>query len=212
MRYSVIPVTLLQQNCTLVWCEETRKGVVIDPGGEVPRILKEIARREVQVERVLITHGHLDHAGGAAALARHLQAPIEGPHEADRFLLDLLPWQGQMLGLEGESFLPERWLAEGDSIVFGKASLEVRHCPGHTPGHVVYANAKAGFAQVGDVLFAGSIGRTDLPGGDTAALTRSIKEKLWPLGDGTVFVPGHGPASTIGKERLSNPFVADRRG
>jgi glyoxylase-like metal-dependent hydrolase (beta-lactamase superfamily II) len=208
LQYLVVPVTGFEQNCTLLWCEKTRKAVVIDPGGDVPRIRKAIADRQLELERILVTHGHVDHAGGAADLARATGVPIWGPHEADSFWIEAMERQSQMFGLPGaRPFTPERWLAEGDRIAFGEVTLEVLHCPGHTPGHVVFFDPVARLAQVGDVLFRGSIGRTDFPGGDHDTLIDSIHGKLWPLGDDVAFVSGHGPMSTIGEERRSNPFV-----
>ncbi len=206
----ILPVTPYQQNCSLVWCQASMKGAVIDPGGELPRIEHAIAAKGVTVEKILLTHGHMDHAGGAAALAKKLGVPIEGPNEADRFLLDSLAEQGTRFGLPGaENCAPDRWLEDGDSVSVGEAVLGVRHCPGHTPGHVVFYNLPAKLAFVGDVLFKGSIGRTDLPGGSFEQLIGSITARLWPLGDDMRFVPGHGETSTFGFERKTNPYVAD---
>ncbi|HMU91052.1 MAG: MBL fold metallo-hydrolase [Pseudomonadales bacterium] len=209
MKYAVIPVTPFQQNCTLFICEKSSKAVVIDPGGEVDRILQLVAQQGATVEKILVTHGHLDHASGVADLAERLGVPIEGPHEADRFWIEQIPKQGEMFGFKGRSFEPDRWLADGDRVRFGEVTLEVLHCPGHTPGHVVFFAPEARLAQVGDVLFAGSIGRTDFPLGDHQTLIDSITHKLWPLGDDVTFIPGHGPESTFGYERKTNPFVAD---
>jgi hydroxyacylglutathione hydrolase len=229
IKAAIVPVTPFQQNCTILWQEPDRRAAVIDPGGDVPRILEAIAKLEVRVERILLTHGHIDHAGGAAALkealeqgngggaaagpatgARPAAVPIEGPDERDRFLLDGLEAQAGMFGMSGvRNVLPDRWLAEGDTVLIGEEPFEVLHCPGHTPGHVVFVNREARFAIVGDVLFAGSIGRTDLPYGDHAALLRGIKGKLLPLGDDLSFICGHGPGSTIGTERRTNPFLQD---
>jgi hydroxyacylglutathione hydrolase len=211
MKFAVIPVTPFQQNCSLLWCEETGQGVVVDPGGDLPHILAAIDEHRVEPVKILLTHGHIDHAGGTAQLARELHLPIEGPHEADRFWIDALPQQGGMFGLpRAQAFIPERWLEHGDTVRFGRVELAVRHCPGHTPGHVVFFDAASRLAIVGDVLFQGSIGRTDFPGGDFDTLIRSIREQLWPLGDDVAFIPGHGPGSTFGRERRTNPFVADR--
>lgn len=207
----VTPVTPLQQNCTTVWCTKTMKAAVIDPGGSVDAILGEVARRGLTLDQIWITHGHLDHAGGAAEMAEKSGAPIIGPHPDDQFWIDGIEAQGQMYGLpEARGFIPTRWLDEGDELTLGKTRWAVRHCPGHTPGHVIFFNEAARFAQVGDVLFKGSVGRTDFPRSDPAALIRSVIDKLWPLGDDVTFVPGHGPHSTFGEERRSNPFVSDR--
>lgn len=210
MRYAVIPVTPFQQNCTLAWCEASRKAVLVDPGGEPQRLLAAAHKHEVQVERLLLTHGHVDHAGAAGILADQLGVPIEGPHRDDAFLLNALPQQCQMFGFPPtDSFIPQRWLDDGDVVRFGTVELEVRHCPGHTPGHLVFFERTTRLAFVGDVLFHGSIGRTDFERGDHAALIASIRNKLWPLGDDVTFIPGHGQSSTFGRERRSNPFVAD---
>jgi hydroxyacylglutathione hydrolase len=207
----VIPVTMFQQNCSLVWCERTRKAALIDPGGEPDRLLAAVAQHELVVEKLLVTHAHIDHAGAVADVARRLDVPIEGPQRADQFWIDLLPQQGQSYGFPlAESFTPDRWLEDGDAVTVGEEQFEVRHCPGHTPGHVVFFHAGARLAFVGDVLFQGSIGRTDFPRGDHATLLESIRTRLWPLGDDVTFVPGHGPTSTFGHERRTNPFVADR--
>lgn len=212
--FRILPVTPFQQNCTLLWCEATRKAVVIDPGGEVEHILAAIAKLGIEVERILLTHGHIDHVGGAVPLAEALSIPIEGPHKEDAFLIegDYLPRQCVRFGLpEVAGFTPSRWLEDGDSVRVGEETLQVIHAPGHTPGHVVYFHAGARLAQVGDVLFAGSIGRTDFPRGDHPALIQSIREKLFPLGDDVQFISGHGPMSDFGQERASNPYVGDRR-
>jgi hydroxyacylglutathione hydrolase len=223
LKVAIVPVTPFQQNCTILWQEPGNRGVVVDPGGEVPRILEAIGKLEVRIERILLTHGHLDHAGGAAALKEALEqaaatggaaaaspaaVPIEGPDERDCFLLEGLEAQAPMFGMSGvRNVLPDRWLAEGDEVRIGDHAFEVLHCPGHTPGHLVFVNRPARFAIVGDVLFAGSIGRTDFPYGDHAALIGAIKDKLLPLGDDFSFICGHGPGSTIGTERRTNPFV-----
>jgi hydroxyacylglutathione hydrolase len=205
----VVPVTAFQQNCSLVRCRASGRGVVIDPGGEVERLLEAAARRKIELEAIWLTHAHCDHAGGTAELARRTGLPIIGPHVDDGFWIESLPEQAAMFGLEPTSvFEPTRWLSGGERLVCGAAQVEVRHCPGHTPGHVVFVQHEAQVAIVGDVLFQGSIGRTDLPRGDHATLIRSIREKLFPLGDDVAFLPGHGPASTIGEERRSNPFLS----
>lgn len=211
LQLAILPVTPYQQNCSILWCTATRRGAVIDPGGETARIRQAIAGDGLAVEKVLLTHGHHDHAAGAARLARELGVPVEGPHADDAFLLEALAGYRHLPGFaEAEPVTPRRWLADGDTVRVGEVEFTVRHCPGHTPGHVVFFQREARLALVGDVLFRGSIGRSDLPGGDQAALIRSITDKLWPLGDDVTFVPGHGPFSTFGEERRHNPFVADR--
>lgn len=209
LKAAMIPVTPLAQNCSLIWCTQTNRAAVVDPGGDLPKIHAAIAKAGVTVEKILITHGHIDHCGEAGALARALGVPIEGPHEADRFWIARLAEDGRAWGLRGESFEPDRWLDEGDQVHVGALELAVHHCPGHTPGHVVFHHAPSKLALVGDVLFEGSIGRTDFPMGDHAALIDSIVTKLWPLGDDTVFIPGHGRPSRFGIERQTNGFVAD---
>jgi len=211
VKVQVIPVTPFQQNCTLLCCEETGKAAVVDPGGEVDRIESVAETAGFEIEKILVTHGHIDHAGGVAALARRLQVPVEGPHPDDRFWLDGLATAGREFGFSGaEPFVPDRWLYEGDTVCFGNISLDVHHCPGHTPGHVIFFQPRIRLAIVGDVLFRGSIGRTDFPRGDYDTLIRSIQERLWPLGDDVQFIPGHGPVSTFGYERKTNPFVGER--
>lgn len=211
LRAFIIPVTPFEQNCSLLCCTETRKAAVVDPGGDLDRILRAVEQTKVEVEKILLTHGHVDHAGGAGALARQLGAPIEGPQREDRFWLDMLATRGAQFGLAGVGPCePDRWLEQGDTVSFGHIQLEVRHCPGHTPGHVIFFHRPSRLAVVGDVLFQGSIGRTDLPRGDYATLLRSIREQLWPLGEDVQFIPGHGPMSTFGAERRNNPFVGDR--
>lgn len=211
MQYRIVPVTPFQQNASVIWCTETRRGAVVDPGGDLDRIAKVIADEGVQIEKILLTHGHLDHAGATKPLAERLHVPIEGPHEGDRFWIDGMDEQGRAFGVRGGlPFTPDRWLVDGDQVSVGHLTLEVRHCPGHTPGHVIFFHAPSKLALVGDVLFAGSIGRTDFPGGDYDTLIEAIRGKLWPLGDDVAFIPGHGPMSTFGEERRSNPFVADR--
>jgi hydroxyacylglutathione hydrolase len=210
IRALIAPVTPLQQNCTIVWCARTLKAAVIDPGGEVPRLLAAIEQHGLTLEKIWVTHGHLDHAGGTAALKKATGAPIEGPHPDDSFWIDDIETSGARWGLpEARSFTPDRWLGDGDVVTLGETEFEVLHCPGHTPGHVIFFNRAARFAQVGDVLFQGSIGRTDFPRGNHADLIRAITTKLWPLGDDVRFVPGHGPMSSFGQERRTNPFVAD---
>ena len=207
---TIIPVTTFQQNCMLLWCEATRRAAVIDPGGDVPSILEAVRRSNVTVEKIWLTHGHIDHVGGAAELRDALSVPIEGPHVADKFLLDHTEESGARFGMTGaRNFAPDRWLDEGDQVHIGDLTFEVLHCPGHSPGSVVFFAGELRFAHVGDVLFCGSIGRTDLPGGNHATLIKSITDKLLPLGDDVQFVCGHGPASTIGQERHTNPFLAD---
>ena len=206
----IAPVTPLQQNCTIVWCAKTNKAAIIDPGGEVPRLLKALADQDLTLEKIWITHGHLDHAGGAAALQEATGVPIEGPHPDDQFWIDDIGVNGARWGMpDARSFTPDRWLGDGDVVTLGETEVEVVHCPGHTPGHVVVFHRQARFAQVGDVLFKGSIGRTDFPRGNFDDLIASITGKLWPLGGEVQFVPGHGPMSTFGAERKSNPYVSD---
>ena len=213
MKYSIIPVTAFQQNCTLLWCESTNKAAVVDPGGDIAKITAKVAELGVELEKILLTHAHIDHAGGTAELAAQAGIPVEGPHLEDKFWIDGLPQQSQMFGFpDVEVFDPDRWLVDGDTVSVGEETLDVLHCPGHTPGHVVFYNAAEQLALVGDVLFQGSIGRTDFPKGDHPTLIRSIREKLFPLGDEVAFIPGHGPMSTFGQERKSNPFVSDHRG
>jgi glyoxylase-like metal-dependent hydrolase (beta-lactamase superfamily II) len=207
VRAAIIPVTPFQQNCTLLWCEKTKKAAVVDPGGDLDNIREAIAQSGVTVEKIILTHGHIDHAGGAAELREDLGVTIEGPHEADRFLLERLAEQGQAYGFPARAVTPDRWLNEGDTVTIGDLTLNVLHCPGHSPGSIVLVSKDQRFALVGDVLFQGSVGRVDLPGGDGKALIRSIKDKLLPLGDDITFICGHGPMSTIGQERQSNPFL-----
>ncbi len=211
MRAIVIPVTPFVQNCSLLCCEETGMAAVVDPGGDIDQIIEAARNEQVEIEKILVTHGHIDHVGGVADLAERLGVPIEGPHPEDQFWIDGLPMQSRMFGFHAvRPFTPDRWLAGGDRVRFGNIELEVRHCPGHTPGHVIFFQPEAKLAIVGDVLFQGSIGRTDFPKGDYATLIRSIREQLWPLGDDVRFIPGHGPDSTFGEERRHNPFVGDR--
>ena len=211
MQVYVVPVTAYAQNCSLLVCEQTGKAAVVDPGGEIDRILAQAEEAGASIEKILVTHGHFDHVGAVSEFAERLGVPVEGPHEADRFLLESLPdWCLRFGFPPGRAFEPDRWLADGDTVVFGAQTLQVRHCPGHTPGHVIFFHPTDRLAIVGDVLFQGSIGRTDFPRGDHATLLASIREKLWPLGDDVTFLPGHGPASTIGAERRDNPYVRDR--
>ena len=213
LKYRIIPVTPFQQNCSLVWCDETRKAAVVDPGGDLDRIRAAVEEEAVRVEKILLTHAHIDHAGGTAELAGKLDIPIEGPHREDHFWIVGLPQQAAMFRFPApEVFTPDRWLEDGETVAVGNETLSVLHCPGHTPGHVVFFHEGSGLALVGDVLFQGSIGRTDFPKGDHATLIRSIREKLFPLGDEVAFIPGPGPMSTFGRERATNPFVSDRRG
>ncbi len=205
---AIIPVTPFQQNCMLLWCEASKRAVVIDPGGDVPRIRQAIAQAGVQVEKIWLTHGHIDHVGGAAELRDALKVPIEGPHRADSFLLDHVVESGASFGIAGvRNFAPDRWLEQDDQVSIGELTFDILHCPGHSPGSVAFFSKAMRFAVVGDVLFNGSVGRTDLPGGDHATLIRSITGKLLPLGDDVQFVCGHGPGSTIGHERRTNPFL-----
>jgi len=208
MKYQIIPVTPLQQNCSLLYCETTMHGAVVDPGGEVDRIIAAAQQVGVTIKKILVTHPHLDHIGGVAELADRLQLQIEGPHKEDQFWIDAIPQQCEMFGFPPiEGFTPDRWLNHGDQVTFGNITLEVLHCPGHTPGHVVFFQKDGGIAIVGDVLFQGSIGRSDFPRGDHNTLIKSIKEQLLPLGDHVRFIPGHGPMSTFGEERSNNPFI-----
>ena len=210
LKAAIMPVTPFSQNCTLLWCAETNKAALVDPGGEVDRILAAIEEQGVEVEKILLTHGHIDHAGGAAELRDKLEVPIEGPQREDAFWLDQLEQSAESYGFEGvRNVTPDRWLEEGDKVTVGTLELDVFHCPGHTPGHVVFYHQPSKLALVGDVLFEGSVGRTDFPRSDTEALILSIKQKLWPLGEDVTFIPGHGPASTFGRERRTNPFVGD---
>lgn len=210
LQFAIFPVTQFAQNCSLLWCDETAQAALVDPGGEAPRLLGEIAKRGLTLTQVLLTHGHLDHVGAASAIAEQCQVPIIGPHAEDQFWLDSLAKQSQMFGFAPATpFTPSRYLQEGDSVTIGNETLEVRFCPGHTPGHVVLWHAASGVVWVGDVLFAGSIGRTDFPRGDHPTLLASIRNRLWTLDDATVVVPGHGPNTTIGREKRTNPFLRD---
>jgi len=210
MKYTIVPVTAFAQNCTVLACEKTQAAAIVDPGGEAEKIIAVIEKLCLSPERVLLTHGHLDHVGAAQALAKHYAIPIYGPHVADAFWLNLLPQQAQMYGFEpSESFRPDHWLTHGEVVAFGQETLKVRHTPGHTPGHVIFYHAASKLALVGDVLFHGSIGRTDFPQGNHLALLRAIREQLWPLGKDTQFIPGHGPNSSFGVEMATNPYVMD---
>ncbi len=210
MKAVIVPVTAFEQNCTILWCTETMKGAVVDPGGDIDQIIAAAEENGVTIEKILITHAHIDHAGGAGELAERLGVPIEGPHKDDDFWIQGLPNQSREYGFPlARTFVPDRWLEGGDSVCVGNLKLDVVHCPGHTPGHVVFFHPGQKLAIVGDVLFQGSIGRTDFPKGNHQDLLDSITQKLWPLGDDVTFVPGHGPASTFGNERKSNPYVAD---
>jgi hydroxyacylglutathione hydrolase len=205
----IIPVTPLQQNCSLLWCTETMTGAFVDPGGDLDLLKRAAAEHKVEIEKILLTHGHIDHCGSAGLLARELAVPIEGPHQADLFWISRLEEDGRNYGIAGKPFQPDRWLENGDRVSIGTLSFDVYHCPGHTPGHVVFHHAPSKLAIVGDVLFKGSIGRTDFPMGNHQQLIDAITGRLWPLGDDTAFIPGHGPMSSFGYERRSNPFVAD---
>jgi len=207
----IIPVTPFQQNCTLLWDAATKRAAFVDAGGEVDRLLERVSFHGLTLEKLLVTHGHLDHAGGVAELAERLKLPIEGPHEDDRFWIDGMPDAAKQYGFPAtRSFVPDRWLQHGDSVTLGSLSFDVLHCPGHTPGHVVFHHAPSKLALVGDVLFQNSIGRTDFPRGNHADLINAIRNRLFPLGNDTRFVPGHGPMSTFAQERQSNPYVADK--
>ncbi|MFO1035507.1 MAG: MBL fold metallo-hydrolase [Geminicoccaceae bacterium] len=220
LKAAIVPVTPFQQNCTLLWNEQTHEAVIVDPGGDVPRILEAVEKYALRPQAIWLTHGHIDHAGGAAELRDSLPrrgeaqepVPIVGPDERDAFLLDGLEQQGRGYGIAARNVRPDRWLQEGDTLDLGEHVFEIFHCPGHTPGSVVLVNRAAGFALVGDVLFRGSVGRTDFPYGDHAALIRSIREKLFPLGDKMAFICGHGPGSTFGEERRTNPFAGEQAG
>lgn len=210
MKLAVVPVTAFQQNCSIFWDEESRIGAVVDPGGDLDRLMQVVVENEVKLEKILITHGHLDHAGGTADLAEQLGLPIEGPHRDDVFWIDRMQASAERYGFPPvRAFEPDRWLEHGDKVTVGPFEFDVIHCPGHTPGHVVFFNDASRLAFVGDVLFRSSIGRTDFPKGNHADLISSIRKRLFPLGDDIQFVPGHGQLSTFGWERKTNPFVSD---
>lgn len=212
LQFRIIPVTAFEQNCSLIWCDETMDAALVDPGGDIPKLQAAVNAAGVTVRQILLTHAHIDHAGATRDVADLYQVPIVGPHADDLFWIEALPAQSQMFGFPAaKAFIPDRWLQQGDKVALGKRVLEVIHTPGHTPGHVVFFEETKRLAFVGDVLFAGSIGRTDFPKGDYKTLVHSIREKLFPLGDDVAFVPGHGDMSTFGDERRSNPFVADHR-
>ncbi|MDA0953108.1 MAG: MBL fold metallo-hydrolase [Proteobacteria bacterium] len=212
VKVSIVPVTPYQQNCSIIQCTTTGKAAVVDPGGDLQRIVNTLEQMSAQIEKVILTHGHLDHCAISNDLREKFGVPIEGPHRADSFWIDKLPEWCQMAGFpSAEAFTPDRWLQDGDIVTVGEVTLQVIHCPGHTPGHVVFVSTDDRIAWVGDVLFQGSIGRTDFPMSNHDDLIQSIRHKLWPLGDDITFVPGHGPTSTFGQERKTNPFVADAR-
>ena len=209
LRAAIVPVTPLQQNCTLLWCTKTMRGAFVDPGGDLPRLKAAAEHAGVTIEKILLTHGHIDHCGSAGILAEELRVEIEGPHEADRFWISRLDDDGKRWGITGMPFEPARWLEDGDTVTVGELTLNVRHCPGHTPGHVVFHHPESNLAIVGDVLFKGSIGRWDFPRGNHQHLVDSITQRLWSMGNDTAFVPGHGEMSTFGHERATNPLVGD---
>ena len=210
LRVAIIPVTPLQQNCCLIWCTKTMRGAFTDPGGDLPKLREAIRQTGVTIEKILLTHGHIDHCGSAGIFAEEWGVPIEGPHEDDRFWIDRLAEDGARYGVAGRPFESDRWLKDGDTVTVGELVFNVRHCPGHTPGHVVFHHPESKVAIVGDVLFQGSIGRTDFPRGNHQDLLDSITQRLWPMGGDTAFVPGHGSMSTFAQERATNPFVGDR--
>lgn len=212
LKISILPVTTYQQNCSILLCENTKKVALVDPGGETERILAFVNELEATVEKIFLTHGHLDHVGAAVEINNITGAPIEGPHIADKYWLDDIGKYAEIMQFPpAQSFIPDRWLEDSDIIKFGDQTLHVIHCPGHTPGHVVFIEKKLKVAMVGDVLFQGSIGRTDFPGGSHEALIHSITDRLFPLGDDIQFIPGHGPSSNFGHERRNNPFVSDKK-
>ncbi len=211
LKFEIVRVTPFEQNCTVLWCDETMCAAVVDPGGDLQRVASVVKKYQLNLERILVTHGHIDHAGGVADLRERFSLPVEGPNKEDLFLIDKMPQQADVYGFAPvRTFVPDRWLGQGDSVGVGNVEMQVLHCPGHTPGHVVFYNETARLALVGDVLFKGSVGRTDFPKGNFDTLINSIREKLWPLGDDVAFIPGHGPISTFGEERVNNPFCSDR--
>jgi len=212
VKCTIVPVTPYQQNCSIVKCESTSKAAIVDPGGDIERILATVEKMGATVEKIILTHGHMDHCAASDVLRQQLEVPIEGPQREDAFWIDKLPEWCEMSGFpHADAFVPDRWLEEGDTVTVGEQTLQVYHCPGHTPGHVVFYHDDSKLAFVGDVLFQGSIGRSDFPRGDYDTLVSSIRNKLWPMGDDVTFVPGHGPNSTFGRERATNPFVADSK-
>jgi len=209
LRGMVVPVTPLQQNCSILWCTKSNKAAVIDPGGDLDNILGAVKQNGVTLEKILVTHAHIDHAGGVAELSERFNLPIEGPHPEDQFWIDQIEESGKKYGINARAFTPNRWLDGHDTVTIGEQTLTVRHCPGHTPGHVIFFHDPSKLAAVGDVIFQGSIGRSDFPRGNHDTLVESIVTQLWPLGDDVTFIPGHGPLSTFGSERQSNPYVCD---
>ncbi len=211
LRHQIIPVTQFAQNCCVIWCDKTKEAAIIDPGGDPDKLISFINQQQLAVTKILLTHGHIDHVGATADMASAYNVPIVGPHLGDKFWIDNLPQQAQMFGfLTPENFEPTCWLNDGDVVEVGNESLNVIHCPGHTPGHIVLFSQAQSRAWVGDVIFAGSIGRTDFPQGDHQQLIDSICQKLWPLGNDIEFICGHGSNSSFGRERLTNPLVGDR--
>jgi len=211
LKYKIVPVTQFVQNCSILWCDRTKIGAVVDPGGDFKRIDAVVRQQGLDIQKILITHAHVDHASLAKLCSENYSADIEGPHKKDHFWIKTIAVQGKLFGIkDASSFKPTRWLNGGEKIQLGNETLEVLYCPGHTAGHVVFVSHSAKLLAVGDVLFKGSIGRSDLPGGNHKTLVQSIKQKLWPLANDYRFIPGHGPMSTIGHERKTNPFVADK--
>jgi len=210
LKAQIVPVTQFQQNCSVIWCDETMEGALVDPGGDVAKIMQVVEKHGITLKKIILTHGHLDHAGGSQDIKEQLGIPIVGPEREDKFWLDGIEDQAKKYGMDGlRCCLPDEWLDEGTDVEVGNVTLQTLHCPGHTPGHLVFYDPDSNVAFVGDVLFQGSIGRTDFPRGNHGDLISSITSKLWPLGDDVTFVPGHGPLSTFGRERASNPFVGD---